>query len=244
MGMKEKEYLTNPATGKPFTRAERLARLDDRFADQTIPQGAPPGTLAERQQQRKAQSELQREIAEQVAAKAAESRPAANPFAAHVAELESRLKWAAPHEVGGIERRLGMFREQAEQWAAERAAEVRRAAFKADPAISNLLEHAEALERSHKVSHPDVAAEDVAFVLALASSDAFATPGEQSAAYWQAVRVMEEKQAAAEAARMQDATSKALAASAEYQAQRQRLTEAEQRAAHSAKMEGGGSESV
>jgi hypothetical protein len=239
MGQREREYLTNPETGKLLTRAERLARLDTRFSDQTVPQGAPAGTTAERQAARKAQTELKREIAERIDAKAAESRAATNPFAARVADLEARLKWAPPMDVAGIERRLTMFRSEAEQWAAERAAEEKRAAFRADPAIANLSEHAGALERSYAASHPDVSADDVAFVLALAKSDAFATPGEQSAAYWGAVRALEERQAAAEAEKLQDAMNKSQAAAADFRAQRQRLTEAEQRAAHSASMEGG-----
>jgi hypothetical protein len=104
MGQKERDYLHDPATGRRLTQRERMERLRKPFADQTVPQGAPAGTLAERQQQQKTQDALQREIAEQVAAKAAENRPAVNPFAARVADLEARLKWAAPHEVGGIER--------------------------------------------------------------------------------------------------------------------------------------------
>ena len=146
MGQKEKDYMHDPATGRKLTARERLDRLRTPFADQTIVDAAPVAaqSLAERQKQRKAADEMAREVAAKVAAKAAENLPPVNPFAARAAELQAKLETVAPHERASYERRLSLFVQEAERWAAERAAEARRASFLADPGIVTMGENAAA----------------------------------------------------------------------------------------------------
>jgi hypothetical protein len=245
MGQKEKDYMHDPATGRKLTARERLDRLRTPFADQTIVDAAPVAaqSLAERQKQRKAADEMAREVAAKVAAKAAENLPPVNPFAARAAELQAKLETVAPHERASYERRLSLFVQEAERWAAERAAEARRASFLADPGIVTMGENAAAIERSHAHLLPDCSADEVAYVLAIAKSDAFATPAEQTAAYWAAARELQERQYAREDERLAAATDKAAGVAADFQQQKSRRDEAAARVAHATKMEGGGNES-
>ena len=233
---REMDNYLHDENGRRLTPRERLDRLRKPFADQTIKTEVPGGTLAERQQQRKAQAEMGREIAADVQRAADELKPAVNPFAVRVAAVEQEMGYAPPHLRQSLGGRLTALRKAAAQWEADKAAAERKAAFDTNPSIQLMRENAEALERSAHVAYPDVKRESIDFALAVAKSSSFDKPDDQASKYWHAIYALDDQQRAAEAVRMQAATDKAAQASLEFQQQKAKLAEAEQRAANAAKM--------
>jgi hypothetical protein len=224
------DYL-HDESGRRLTRAERLERLNSRFADQTIKTAAPDGTLAERQRQRHETALLQQEIAAQVAEQAAASKPKGNPWAARVAELQTQLEWAIPSERGGIERRLTLFRQEAAKWEAERATAERRATFEASPDFQRVKTHYEAFTKTRELVHPDLTDADVLMLAAIATSDAYNSPAAQASAYFEQVTKCETLQASREAERLATAEQVAAKAATEFAAQKARTDAANQRLA-------------
>jgi hypothetical protein len=236
MSEQMRQYLTNPVTGKPYSRAERLARLNSRFADQSNPQGAPAGTTAERQRQRHETSLLQAEIAERIKTDAATKAPVKNPWAGRIADLEAKLEWSIPSERGSIERRLILFRQEAAKWESDRATAERRATFEASEDFQRVKTHHEAFLKTRELVHPDLTEGDVLLLRAIATSDAYESPAAQAAAYFAAVSKCESLQASREAERLAAAEQVAAQASTEYAAQKARTDAAQQRLAD---LEGG-----
>jgi len=231
MSQQMHNYL-HDESGRRLTRAERLARLDKRFADQspvTLP--VPSGTLAERQQQRHETSLLQAEIAQQIAEQATANKPAANPYAGRIADLQSQLPWAIPSEKGAIERRLSAMQKAAAEWEAERAKAERRATFEASEDFTRMKTHYEAFTNSRELVHPDLTDADVLMLTAIATSDAYNSPAAQASAYFAQVSKCEALQASREAERLAAAEQVAAKASTEYAAQKARTDAANQRLA-------------
>lgn len=217
--------------GRRLTPAERLQRLRKQFADQTLQTAVPNGTLAERQKQRHETSLLQQEIAAKIKSDAAADKPVTNPWAARVADLEAKLQWALPHERGGIERRLTLFKQEAAKWEAAKAVSERRAAFEASPDFQRVQDFHASFMKSRELVHPDLTEADVLLLRAIATSADYPTPAAQAAAYFEAVIKVETLQRDREAARLAAAEQVAVKATTDLQQQKARTDAADQRLA-------------
>lgn len=226
-----RQYLTNPATGKPYSRAERLALLDTRFADQTIRTEVPSGTLAERQDARHKTSLLQQEIAQQLSQDQAANQPKANPYASRIAALVAELEWAIPSAKNGLELRLSALRKAAAEYEADKATAERRATFEASPDAQRVSTHYDAFMKSRELVHPDLTEADILMLRAIASSDAYATPADQASAYFAQVSKCEALQCQREAERLGAAEQAAVKASTDFAAQKARTDAANARLA-------------
>jgi hypothetical protein len=237
------QYL-HDENGRRLSPRERLDRLRKPFADQTVVDAAPVAaqSLAERQAARKAQDELGREIAAEVRRLADEAKPATNPYVARIVEIERMMEYADPSQRQSLGGRLTALKKAAAGWEAEKAAAERKAAFDANPSIRLMRENAEALRQSPQACYPDVRRESIDLCLAIANAQ-FDSPEIQASKYWAAVRELEEQQRAAEAAKFQQETDTSAQQSANYQAQKQRLADADARVVHAQKM-GGGSDAA
>jgi hypothetical protein len=141
-------------------------------------------------------------------------KPVVSPYQARIDELKQRIEYAPSGERRALELRLNALVPAHQAWLDERNEEGRIARLQADPSAKLAIEHAGALERSYKASHPDCDEHAIRLAVELARSTAWNDPAEMTKAYWAAVSELDAKQHQAEDAKL----SAALQASAKAQA--------------------------
>lgn len=120
-----------------------------------------------------------------------------SPYAARIGELNDRLRFCRPSERAAIEMRLRGLEKAHKKWQAEQAESARIQSLAGDDRVRLLREHAAALGRSFKHSHPDVDENHIQVAVALAQSNDLA-PDALHREYWSLVAGIDAKQYAAE----------------------------------------------
>jgi hypothetical protein len=142
--------------------------------------------------------------AKEIAIRAAAQAPKreVSPYAARIDELKSRMEYASPSEARAIQSRLTGLTAAHTLWLSEREDKARIAALQADPLAKLAIEHATALERSFRHSHPNVDEHKVRLAVAIAQSTEFQSPADLTKAYWAAVSELDATQRSAEESKL------------------------------------------
>jgi hypothetical protein len=158
-------HLYFDQSGRPLTQAERFAK----FAEITPMQNPGDastlaGTTAERQAIRREVDNTNLTVAKRVQEKASAGRGPRN----HFRDMQHNLERA-----GASEKEIAFWRAPADRWDQERAAEAKAAEYNNRREVQLMRDHAQSLARSWKVLMPQAEESEIAYLLAIAASDAF-----------------------------------------------------------------------
>jgi hypothetical protein len=237
--------LTFPGYGVPYKeRMAHYARQEAaRKAEQPlqVPEAMAAMTASERRAMYDAKQKADEAIRLAVEERTRSKNPP-DPLKRHQSELQERLRLAAPSEKESIRQRLRILGSEIarrdEQ--AERQAQIEKLA--ADKSVQLAREHAEALKRSFKATHPACNEADINFAIALAESNEWDSPERLSADYWQAVSRLDDLQAQADRQKFVESSAAVSKAFGDQNLLAERMNESAKRANESAQRAGGDNE--